>query len=271
MKHRKGSAVVAALACVAAVWAACGEGAADPAPAGVVDAGADVDDEVEDVELEAPDLGEEVGEVDAPGGEDVAVDVVDEPVEEVGEEGCAVAWVSMGDFEIFKYEASRSDATASDQGSAVGAACSVAGVVPWTQVTWLEARASCEAAGARLCLGVEWDGGCRGAGRAIFPYGQTYDPQACNTLESPDGCLMGNCQVVATGSYPACVSEGGAFDMSGNVAEWVEDQRPFGEEAYDVRGGSYLSSDDNTIRCRNANLSRAPGFTNPDLGFRCCR
>ncbi len=237
------------------------------------DEGGQSNGEPDDV-MEAP---EEWGQdpIDEPDVVEDVVDVVeDEPDMMMEEEpACEQVWVPAGAGSIFAYEASRPDANDVNPGQDGSAACSRPGVIPWTGVTWQEAVDACESIGAQLCGGVQWDEACKGPGRAIFPYGADYDPNVCNVLESPDGCLNpgSQCRVVATGVYEGCVSEAGAFDMSGNVAEWVADLRPFGEEAYDVRGGSYLSADDNTIRCRNANVSKEPGFTNPDLGFRCCK
>ena len=157
----------------------------------------------------------------------------------------------------------------SDAGGA--SVCSRPGVLPWVNVSWDEARAACAAVGASLCSGSAWNAACRGQDRASYPYGDEYDPDACNVLESPDGCLN-QCRVVPTGSYESCVSAAGAYDMSGNVAEWVEDQRPFGGEVeYEVRGGSYYSADDATIQCRDGHIWRPPGDRSPELGFRCCR
>lgn len=241
----------------------CGGGSSGAAAGGGVDAGvsdaAEADEPSEPADVAVSDLGEdEVGDAGGALTEDARSEV------------CEQVWRQLGGFEMFAFEASRPDATAQAAGEDGASVCSREGVLPWTEVSWVEAAEACESIGARLCTGAEWDGGCRGEGRAIFPYGQDYDPEACNVLESPDGCFNA-CRLVTTGQYERCVSASGVHDMSGNAAEWVADRRPFGDEAYDVRGGSYFSADDNTIRCRNANLSREPTFTNPDLGFRCCR
>lgn len=203
-------------------------------------------------DLASPDVDSEVTQ-------DVAPDSVDAGTE-------CVVWAGN----VFAHEASRSDATLSSHGQAASV-CSRAGVLPWVEVTWEEAGAACAAIGATLCEGAAWNAACRGEGGTRYPYGETYDPDVCNVLESPDGCLN-ECRVAATGQYAGCVSAAGAFDMSGNVAEWVADRRPFGEaDEYEVRGGSYYSANDATIQCRDGHTWRPPQTRSPELGFRCCR
>jgi len=232
------------------------------------------------------DAGEDVAVVEDTASQDVGEDI-DAAVEDVADEedavedvalppGCGPAWASTDPgtgvaAQIFIYEASRPDATADSPGVEGGVVCSRAGVIPWTDVTWDEAVAACATVGARLCPGAEWDNGCYGEGRTSYPYGNTYDPNACNVLESPDGCLTGTCRLVPTGSYPRCRSASSALDMTGNASEWVGDQRTFGDEMYDVRGGHYASADDANIRCRNAHFWRERTYHDPMLGFRCCR
>lgn len=211
------------------------------------DAGADIREDGPDAALDTPDA-----EGDA------------EP--DTAEHSCVV-WVG----DVFKYEASRPDATPTSHGLASDTVCSQAGRLPWVDVTWEEASAACASVGATLCDGVVWNAACRGEGDTRYPYGDDYEPEACNVLESPDGCLNA-CRVVPTGSYERCVSALGALDMSGNVGEWVADERPFGEDVqYEVRGGSYFSADDATIQCRDGHTWRPPDTRSPELGFRCCR
>ncbi len=221
--------------------------------------------------------GDDVGGTD--GSPDTSVDVVASDVaEEIdagpdsadvapdADDGCA-QWVGN----VFQYEASRPDATAESHGLDGASVCSRAGVLPWVEVTWAEASAACATLGATLCSGPAWDAACKGEGGSRYPYGADYDPDACNVLESPDGCLNA-CRVAATGQYDRCVSAAGALDMSGNVGEWVADERPFGQELqYEVRGGSYFSANDATIQCRDGHTWRTPDTRSPELGFRCCR
>jgi formylglycine-generating enzyme required for sulfatase activity len=54
--------------------------------------------------------------------------------------------------------------------------------------------------------------------------------------------------------------------MSGNVAEWEDDCT--GTECV-VRGGSYMTTAQNELRCDDRNLE-GRSDTTPDIGFRCC-
>jgi hypothetical protein len=71
-------------------------------------------------------------------------------------------WVDIGGgLEIMKYEASRPDSTAIDQGFVIDAAvCSDAGRMPWTNVTQPEAEAACARIGATLCDESVWQVAC---------------------------------------------------------------------------------------------------------------
>ena len=71
-------------------------------------------------------------------------------------------WVSIPNLgvEIMKYEASRPDATATAGGGMQAIACSRPGVQPWTNITYPQAEAACDAIGARLCTEAEWQSMC---------------------------------------------------------------------------------------------------------------
>lgn len=73
-------------------------------------------------------------------------------------------WVTLGNgVEIFKYEASRPDATDTASGNTNTAIpCSKAGVIPWTNVKYPDAMSACERLGARLCTEADWALACEG-------------------------------------------------------------------------------------------------------------
>ena len=103
------------------------------------------------------------------------------------------------------------------------------------------ARLACEAWGKRLCSGDAWRLACAGPTDDPFPYGGTYDDDACNACDPSFGCPIGD--VAPVGSLASC--EGGysgIFDMSGNVSEWVDEctlnQTDFSTTCSTV-GGSY--------------------------------
>ncbi len=96
-------------------------------------------------------------------------------------------------------------------------ACSLPGILPSGHLSWYRARWACEAQGKRLCRMVEWGSACSGHDYALYPYGMAFSAGACN---DPYG---GTGQPAPTGSHPDCVNSYGAYDMSGNLAEWVRE------------------------------------------------
>ena len=171
------------------------------------------------------------------------------------------------DFYVYRYEASRPDATSTAQGVATGRSCSDAMSVPWTHVSFTEATAACTAAGHRLCTAAEWQAACAGAMATAYPYGTTYAPLTCN-----GGDRMTSPAQLPTGSLSACTTSDGALDMSGNVKEWTNDRQGMtgsGTPIYVIRGGSFESPEDG-LTCQTT-LSQATSDTLlPSLGFRCC-
>jgi hypothetical protein len=172
------------------------------------------------------------------------------------------------DFWIATYEASRPDGTAASAGTSDARACSTPGRLPWVAVGFDDAAAACAAAGHRLCTAAEWQAACEGALGTSYPYGEAYDGAACNGADR--AVLAG--RVTTCGSLASCVSEAGAFDLSGNVKEWTNDLRGTasgGRGIYAVRGGS-VESPRLGLTC-DTTLSQATEDTLlPTLGFRCC-
>jgi hypothetical protein len=175
-------------------------------------------------------------------------------------------------FWIYRYEASRPDATATSAGTREARACSKPGALPWTRVSFPAAQSACEAAGKRLCTGAEWRAACEGMARTPYPYGATYEPLTCNGADRdaiPGGAV--DHAIAPTGALPMCRTSEGVWDMSGNVKEWTDDLRGTvdGRAIHVVRGGSY-ESPERGLTCET-DLSRATVDTLlPTLGFRCC-
>lgn len=86
---------------------------------------------------------------------------------------------------------------------------------PRENLTWFEARDYCASRDARLPTEAEWEYAASGPDNLIYPWG--------NELIN-DNLVFdqnSNNETAEVGSRPAGVSWVGAFDMSGNVWEWV--------------------------------------------------
>ena len=93
-------------------------------------------------------------------------------------------------------------------------AVSLPGVPPSANITWFQAQAACENARKRLPSNAEWQAAVAGTPDPGPDNGTT----DCNTASA--------FAAVATGSRSSCVSARGAFDMVGNLYEWVADWVP---------------------------------------------
>lgn len=211
---------------------------------------------------------------------------------------CPSDMVAVGSLCVDKYEASLWDAaTGGTQLSAAGGApyypcaangsdCagaiyarSVAGVNPANRVTWHQAVQACASVGKRLPTTTEWQMAATGT-----PEGTGDGVNGCNSN-------AGN-SIVATGSAPTCVSTAGAFDMVGNVWEWVADISPVGAatgwssldtsgafggltfgEAYDNDSGATPTPRSVVIMDNRGGALTTGGLlnTNSRSGFRCVR
>lgn len=93
-------------------------------------------------------------------------------------------------------------------------AVSLPGVTPSSRMTWFQAQAACENARKRLPSNAEWQAAVAG----------TPDPGPDDGI---DDCNTASAfAVTATGSRASCKSARGAFDMVGNLYEWVAEWVP---------------------------------------------
>lgn len=150
--------------------------------------------------------------------------------------------------------------------------------LPVSSISWFAAKAYCEWRQSRLPSEAEWEKAARGPDGLEYPWGNQWDPKITNTGDD------GNWDegVAPVGSYKNNLSPYGAYDMAGNVWEWVEDwYEPyegssyrvdaFGEKNRVLRGGgggvghyaiSYF------FRAATRQFSE-PEMESEDVGFRC--
>jgi hypothetical protein len=155
-----------------------------------------------------------------------------------------------------------------------------AGEKPLVMKTWFEAGDACKAEGKRLCGDSEWTLACEGQERLPYPYGYERNPEACNidkphpdvneqALANPhtrDAEVARLWQGEASGSRDSCVSPYGAFDMTGNVDEWVVNESGMPYKS-GLKGGYWGPVRD---RCRPMTTAHNEGFAFYQIGFRCC-
>jgi len=207
------------------------------------------------------------------------------------------------DFDIFLYEASHPLATADlafpcaglrdddnivlDYQAPLGeaAACSKAGVRPWHSVKWADADAACAAVPVaegskawRLCEHEEWLRACQGPDRNAFATGPSVNG-LCNIREAFTAAGADFPSEAPTGEYEDCVTPEGAFDLTGNVAEWTNKRNEqSSRDRYNIGGGWRTSAefhDELNWQCQESERRQvgqfAPTYKTEALGFRCCR
>lgn len=132
---------------------------------------------------------------------------------------------------------------------------------PVVGVSWYEARAYCLREEKRLPTRDEWWRAAQGEDRR-FPWGddtESVDARANFGLEGP----------APVGSYPSGVGPFGAFDMAGNVREWVAGVPPEAPGRRLAVGGSW--QDPSYAFDPIFGDPFPPDFASSSVGFRCAR
>lgn len=160
------------------------------------------------------------------------------------------------------------------------------GTAPQAYISGDEADAACAAAGKRLCSSDEWKLACEGPAGWTWPYGDTYQEGACNddyqgghpvtdyygtstgvwdtdSMNDP-GINQQDGTVADGGDYSGCESAWGAFDLHGNLHEWVDDSDGT------FRGGFYADASINGAGCSYSTTAHDRGYHDYSTGFRCC-
>jgi formylglycine-generating enzyme len=194
--------------------------------------------------------------------------------------------------------------------SGVFVARSEPGVRPQAYISRIEAASACENAGKRLCSVTEWYRACRGTNDTTYPYGPSFVAGRCNVgkphllsivhgsnakawqydahfndpeLDQRPGFLA------TTGEFSGCVSTYGAYDLVGNLHEWVSDRvdasmvtklplndglrrrlrRNTGKGAF--MGGFFSTTNQHGRGCDFVTMAHEPAYHDYSTGFRCCK
>lgn len=186
---------------------------------------------------------------------------------------------------------------------------SKAGVKPQAYISRNEAAAACENAGKRLCSLDEWYAACRGSRDTLYPYGEKFEPKRCNVAKphllsilfgkDPSRWLYDehfNNPVLnqrpgflsETAAHEGCATPEGAFDMVGNLHEWVSDRvdaslsrkvpltagmrrrLPSNAGKGVFMGGFFSTLNQHGEGCSFTTAAHEPSYHDYSTGFRCC-
>ena len=183
-------------------------------------------------------------------------------------------------------------------------------VYPQAYISRVESEAACKNAGKRLCTFPEWRRACQGKRWQRYPYGGSARRGVCNSgkehllakffgrdvrrmeyekhfndprLDIEPGFLG------KAGEHERCVSDGGAYDMVGNLHEWVSGtvteqfveslerddverlKQPWTEGNGMFLGGFFSTTDQHGPGCLYVTFAHEPRYHDYSTGFRCCR
>lgn len=140
-----------------------------------------------------------------------------------------------------------------------------------------------------LCTEIQWDRACGGPDKLPYPYGTVYNVSACNANKTwiPVNWTAMNLypqpiafeeaarlyQADKSGANEGCVSAEGAYDLTGNVCEWVRRDYYHEDDPYNhVMKGCYWAGcyGGEPASCGFTNPAHPAKFREYPAGFRCC-
>jgi sulfatase modifying factor 1 len=183
-------------------------------------------------------------------------------------------------------------------------------VFPQAYISRTVAQAACKASGKRLCAREEWMRSCRGPKGFVFPYGNKRKPNKCNSSKphllqemfgrdprkwgyddafNSERLAKEPGYLASSGFFPECVTPEGAYDMVGNLHEWVSDS--VDEDIQDIlgkdeverntqpwhvgngifMGGFFSTTDQHGPGCKFTTIAHEPRYHDYSTGFRCCK
>lgn len=149
-------------------------------------------------------------------------------------------------------------------------------------IDWEKADSFCKWKGKRLPTESEWEKAARGTDGGLYPWGNEFDPARANSQSSDSGseARVGKYKIASSGlkekpgtapvtSFAEGKSRYGAYNMAGNVWEWVDGWYDEKKGLRMLKGGSWMSP---AISLRAATrLLEAPKAQSNEYGFRCAR
>ena len=164
--------------------------------------------------------------------------------------------------------------------------------LPAAAITFEQAEQACGAEGKRLCTEKEWTLACEGTDWTPYPSGYELAPDVCNVsavrpsagqsarraatanetgrLPAADRAVSAAFAAIdrrtPSGALERCVSSFGAYDLSGNVAEWVRAEGT-GHFRTGLKGGDFGGP---AVPCRAVKKTAVAHLRSYGTGFRCC-